>query len=111
MNAGSGTHVAQHAGNMLTKMGKKSEKTWKVLSLQEKAARIKRLEEGAKPSMLADEMKLSQSTVSTIWGKRDQIKEASLVVIQTGQLQLQRIRDPRLDRMELMLTTWIEDRN
>ena len=79
----------------------KSDKTRKVLSLQEKSRIIKRIEEGAKQSMLADELKLSRSTVATIWGKRDKIKEASSVVIQTGQLRLQRICDPRLDRMEM----------
>ena len=69
---------------------------------------IKRKEEGQGNSAIGHALGLSESTVKTIWKKKDEIK-ASIIVYGTSQCDdRKRVWDEKLIRMKRFLILWID---
>ena len=61
-------------------------------------------------SGLAKEMNLAKSTVSTVWCKRESYEALSKSAAFGERMLVVKKRDPRMEKMENMLCSWIEDR-
>ncbi|MPC72903.1 Tigger transposable element-derived protein 1 [Portunus trituberculatus] len=80
------------------------------LPLKDKLELIRKCEAGILHSIIAGQMVVPRSTISTIWKNQDKYRETAASTISTTSLILRGSRDSRLNTMEDMLIRWIEDR-
>ncbi|MPC83881.1 Tigger transposable element-derived protein 1 [Portunus trituberculatus] len=77
---------------------------------KDKLELIRKCEAGIAHSVVAVQMGVPKSTVTTIWKNRDQNRETAASTTSVTSLVLRGSRDSHLDTMEDMLIKWIEDR-
>ncbi|MPC97218.1 Tigger transposable element-derived protein 1 [Portunus trituberculatus] len=85
-------------------------KAHKALDLKVKLNIIERMKKGARVSSSVKELGLAGSTVSTMWCKRDRYKGLAKTAVDAERLKVVRTRNEKIDKMECMLCSWVEDR-
>lgn len=72
---------------------------------------LRRMENGGKATIVGRDFGLSESTVRTIFKNREKIKVSSESSTPLSATKLSRSRSSILERMEKLLSVWIEDLN
>lgn len=83
----------------------------KSVTLELKMKVLRRMENGGKATIVGRDFGLSESTVRTIYKNREKIKISSESSTPISATKLSRSRSSILERMEKLLSVWIEDLN
>jgi len=83
----------------------------KTICIEEKLEVINRLEKGERIANICRALGLAKSTVRTIRNNADRIKESAKSGIRASAKRICYSRSSTMERMEKMVSMWIEDQN
>lgn len=92
---------------MTTKNDKTPKNKRKVFDIEEKSRIISKLENGQTVASISQELRVSHSTISTIWKNREKVKSFA----SENSLKLKRVRASNYKNVDEALLNWVKDQS